>query len=177
MIVMADLNNKANKTAAPFIKHISADELHLRKFHASQGILCSTHDIFSGYTIGSYLNKTKNAPSSTDWENAINKTKEHGLTPETMRTDLGAAIFNTHKEYGNCPHFADTWHTIDKVEKVRNGIIREIKYAQSAIANNQKQFLKFIDPTTTDKARQKIVTSHDKKSSPATTKPLTHRKS
>ena len=54
MIVMADLNNKANKTAAPFIKHISADELHLRKFHANQGILYSTHDVFSGYTVGSF---------------------------------------------------------------------------------------------------------------------------
>jgi hypothetical protein len=162
ILVMADLNNKANTTAAPFIKHISADELHLRKFHANQGILCSTHDIFSGYTIGSYLNKTKNAPSSADWQNAINEAKEKGLNPETMRTDLGAAIFNTHKEYGNCPHFADTWHTIDKVEKVRNGIIREIKYAETAIANNQKQFLKFIDSNTTDKAREKLTTSHDK---------------
>ena len=161
-IIMANLNNKANKIAAPCIKHISADELHLRKFDANQGILYSTHDVFSGYTIGSYLNKTKNAPSSADWQNAINEIKEKGLTPETMRTDLGAAIFNTHKEYDNCPHFADTWHTIDRVEKVRNGIIREIKYAQNAIANNQKQFLKFIDPTTTDKAKQKILTSHDK---------------
>ena len=28
-IIMAELNQKTNKTAAPFIKHISADELHL----------------------------------------------------------------------------------------------------------------------------------------------------
>jgi hypothetical protein len=161
-IIMAELNQKANNTAAPFIKQISSDELYLRKFHANQGILCSTHDIFSGYTIGSYLNKTKNAPSSADWENAIHEIKEKGLNPETMRTDLGAAIFNTHKLYDNFPHFADTWHTIERVEKVRNGIIREVKYAQNAIANNQKQFLKFIDPKTTDKAKQKLTNSHDK---------------
>ena len=28
-IIMAELNQKTNKTAAPFIKHISADELYL----------------------------------------------------------------------------------------------------------------------------------------------------
>jgi hypothetical protein len=162
MITMADLNNKANKIAAPHIKHISADELHLRKFDANQGILYSTHDVFSGYTVGSFLNKTKNAPNSNDWQTAIEQLKAIGLNPETIGTDLGAAIFNSHKLYGNCPHFADGWHTIDKIEKVRSGVLREVKYAEAAIANNQKQFLKFIDPKTTPKAREKLTISHDK---------------
>ena len=162
MITMADLNNKANKIAAPRIKHISADELHLRKFDANQGILYSTHDVFSGYTVGSFLNKTKNAPNSNDWQTTIEQLKAIRLNPETIGTDLGAAIFNTHKLYGNCPHFADGWHTIDKIEKVRNGVLREVKYAEAAIAKTQAQFLKFIDPKTTPKAREKLTISHDK---------------
>jgi hypothetical protein len=159
---VSHLNNKANKIAAPYIKHISADELHLRKFDANQGILYSTHDVFSGYTIGSLLNKTKNAANSHDWQTSIADLKAKGLHPDTVGTDLGAAIFNSHQLYGNCPHFADSWHTIDKIEKVRNGVIREVKNAQSAMANIQMQFLKFIDPKTTDKAREKLTISHDK---------------
>ena len=161
-IIMADLNNKANKIAAPHIKHISADELHLRKFDANQGILYSTHDVFSGYTVGSFLNKTKNAPNSNDWQTTIEQLKAIGLNPETIGTDLGAAIFNSHKLYGNCPHFADGWHTVDKIEKVRNGVLREVKYAEAAIAKTQEQFLKFIDPNTKPKAREKLTISHDK---------------
>jgi hypothetical protein len=161
-LIMADLNNKSNKIAAPYINHISADELHLRKFDVNQGILYSTHDVFSGYTIGSLLNKTKNAANSNDWQTSIEDLKAKGLHPDTICTDLGAAIFNSHKLYGNCPHFADGWHTIDKIEKVRNGVIREVKNAESAVANIQRQFLKFIDPKTTDKAREKLTISHDK---------------